>query len=244
MNNKLKLFLKKTKLIFVLISMNRSCAKLVRGGKIKRYLDSHEIRKLQIGSGKNVLEGWLNTDIKTVRSSNKGRGEDSVFLDATKRFPFKDGTFDYVFCEHLIEHMEYQEGLRMLHECFRVLKPGGRMRISTPNMRFLIELYSPKKTALQKKYVSWAMKSFIPKIDIKEDVFVINNFFRAWGHKFIYDFKVLKETMESVGFAGVSPQKVSKSSNRNLRGLESHGDNIGNEFNLLETLIVEGKKPG
>ncbi len=238
MNKKIKQLLKKTKLIYVLISLNRSYGKLVRGGKIRRYLDSHEIRKLQIGSGKNILKGWLNTDI------NPGRVGSSICLDATKRFPFGNGTFDYVFCEHLIEHMEYREGVRMLRECFRVLKPGGKMRISTPDIHFLIELYSPKKTALQKKYISWAMKSFMPKIGIKEDVFVINNFFRAWGHKFIYDFEVMKETMESAGFAGISPQKMGKSSDRNLSGLESHGDNIGDEFNLLETMILEGKKPG
>ena len=238
MNQTLKRILKKTKLISILISLKTSYARLIRGGKINRYLSSHKIRKLQIGSGKNILEGWLNTDI------NPGRDSSSVFLDAAKRFPFKDGIFDYVFCEHMIEHMEYKEGLRMLRECFRILKPGGKIRISTPDMRFLIEVYSPRKTELQKKYISWAMDSFMPEMEIKEDVFVINNFFRAWGHKFIYDFKVLQKMMNSVGFTDVSPEKIGKSDDKNLSGLESHGRNIGHEFNLLETLVVEGKKPG
>jgi predicted SAM-dependent methyltransferase len=240
MNNKTKLFLKETGLMPILIPPYRLLARLIRPWKIRRYLVSHGIRKLQIGSGPHILEGWLNTDINPDLGR---RGGSSVFLDAAKPFPFKDETFDYVFCEHLIEHMEYRKGIGMLHECFRVLKRGGKIRISTPDMSFLMELYSPKKTELQTRYISRAVKTSLPEIGINEDVFVINNFFRAWGHKFIYDFKVLKRAMESVGFVGVSPQKVGESSDRNLSALEFHGNVIGDEFNRLETLIVEGRKP-
>ena len=33
-------------------------------------------------------------------------------------------------------------GSSMLRECFRVLKSNGTIRISTPDLRFLIELYN------------------------------------------------------------------------------------------------------
>ena len=240
MNARLKMLLQKTRLKAVLIFLYRSWAKGVRPGKIRRYLESHETKKLQIGSGRNALEGWLNTDINPVPGR---RGGPPVFLDARKRFPFKDAVFDTLYCEHLIEHLEYRQGLRMLRECFRVLKPGGKIRVSTPDFRFLIALYGPNKTELQKRYLSWAVASFLPETGTGKDVFVINNFFRAWGHKFIYDPQVLKEALESAGFAGVSPQEVGRSDDGNLSGLESHGGQIGDEFNRLETLILEGRKP-
>jgi len=240
MNAKIKFFLKKTGLMSVFIPPYRLLARLVRPGKIRRYLDSHEVPKLQIGSGPHILEGWLNTDINPDPGIRGGR---SAFLDARKHFPFKDEIFDYVFCEHLIEHMEYRKGIGMLQECFRVLKPGGKIRISTPDLCFLMKLYDPRKTELQERYISRAVEANMPEIGIQEDVFVINNFFRAWGHRFIYDYKVLKGALESVGFVGVSPQKVGQSSDPNLSALEFHGDIIGEEFNRLETLIVEGMKP-
>ena len=87
------------------------------------YFDYNDVRKLQIGCGGKALDGWLNTDLYS---------DDTVsFLDARHRFPFDGESFDYVFCEHMIEHLEYREAVAMLIECFRILKPRGRIRVST-----------------------------------------------------------------------------------------------------------------
>src|SRR5437867_9832604 len=98
---------------------------VTRGAAIRSYLSSHAVRKLQLGAGTNPLAGWLNTD-----------GYPASFrvlsVDAREPLPFSDETFDYVFSEHHIEHMTFHEGRRMLRECFRVLKPGGRIRVATP----------------------------------------------------------------------------------------------------------------
>jgi predicted SAM-dependent methyltransferase len=201
----------------------------------RRYLESHQTRKLQIGCGTNVLEGWLNTDINPPK--------EGLFLDATKRLPFDDFTFHYIFCEHLIEHLEYQEGINLLRECFRILKPGGKLRIATPDIRFLIELYNPEKTELQHRYIHWQVDSFLSDIRNYQDVFVINNFFRAWGHKFIYDFKVMRDAMIGVGFTKIERYDVGESSDRNFENIERHGQIIPNAFNKLETFVVEGTKP-
>ena len=84
------------------------------------YQRTHDLRKLHIGAGTLTLEGWLNTDVHPAGASN--------YLDATKRFPIADGTFDYVFSEHMIEHVPYCSGMTMLAECFRIARPGGKIR--------------------------------------------------------------------------------------------------------------------
>ena len=49
------------------------------------------------------------------------------------RIPFEDNTFDYIFSKSLIEHIYSPEN--MLKEAYRVLKPGGKIIIMTPDWR-------------------------------------------------------------------------------------------------------------
>lgn len=218
-----------------LATIKKNLLFLVRKRSFKLYLKTHNIKKLQIGCGKNILDGWLNTDLNPTTYN-------VLSLDAKKKFPFANNTFDYIFFEHLLEHLEYHEGVKLIQECFRILKPKGKIRISTPDLKFLIKLYNQKKTKFQKEYIYWATNKFLPVIKIYRDVFVINNFFRSWNHKFIYDFELIKYTLRRSGFINIKKCKVVKSNNPNLQDLESHGRVIGNKFNELESLVVEATK--
>jgi len=132
---------------------------------------------LQIGSGINVYSGWLNTDYEPVIPG-------TLRMDATKPFPFSDKSFDYIFCQHMIEHISYPDGQFMLKECLRVLKPGGKVRISTPNLAMVCGLYRrPEELSEQQKaYLQWSQAAWVPDAPKASPVFVINNFFRNWGH--------------------------------------------------------------
>lgn len=54
-------------------------------------------------------------------------------------FPFEDGSFDVVVCGEIIEHLPNGPD-QMLQECNRVLVPGGRLLLSTPNSVSLTRL--------------------------------------------------------------------------------------------------------
>lgn len=164
-------------------------------------------------------------------------------MDARKRFPFNDNCFNYIFCEHLIEHLEYRQGLRMLGECFRVLKPGGKIRIATPDLKYLVDLYNIEKTDVQRREIIRVVDTYFPNTGIYEDSFVINNFFYNFNHKWIYDYKALKDALVKNGFAGIVRCAVGESSDSNLQGLERHGQRIGEEFNKLQTMVIESMKP-
>ena len=70
---------------------------------ITRYLKNNEVKKFHIGAGTRKIKDWLNTDI--------GNKKIMPVIDSTKRFPFNTNTFDYVFSEHMIEHIKYHSNL-------------------------------------------------------------------------------------------------------------------------------------
>jgi predicted SAM-dependent methyltransferase len=199
---------------------------------IGNYLAHEGAKKLQLGCGKNPLSGWLNSDFFP-------KPKDVIHIDATQRFPFEDGTFDYVFSEHMIEHIPYGMGHAMLTESWRVLKVGGKIRVSTPDLAFLIALYQDDKSALQEEYIRFS--SEYCKAAFCADTFVINNFVRDWGHAFIYDEKVLRFTMETAGFRELTRFTLNASNDAALQDLENEG-RYPEGFLRLETLTLEGTK--
>jgi predicted SAM-dependent methyltransferase len=201
---------------------------------IERYFGAHPVTKLHVGCGPNVLDGWLNAD-RCPASPLVLR------LDATKPFALGDETFDYVFSEHMIEHLTHSQGHFMLAECFRILKHGGIVRISTPDLAFLVDLYRDDKTGLQQGYLRWSAAHFLEDASLGSDTLVINNFVRDWGHQFIYDEKTLRSSMERAGFAEITRHELQESENETLRNLENEA-RMPDGFLRLETFTLEGTK--
>jgi predicted SAM-dependent methyltransferase len=203
---------------------------------IESYLQTQTLPRLHIGCGDNLLQGWLNSDFPA-------RSPAVLELDATRTFPFRDGAFSYVYSEHMIEHVPYAGGASMLKECHRVLKPGGKIRISTPDLRFLIDLYlaGDRRTALQNNYIKWATDTFQRGAPGYDPVFVINNFVRDWGHVFIYDEKILRYTLEQAGFRQIERVELNTSADEALRNLEFE-PRLPPGFLRLETMTLEATR--
>ncbi len=67
---------------------------------------------------------------RSLKTAQK-RGCRVIYGDALK-LPFKNNSFDGVFCAHVIEHFNSQEALILLKEINRVLKKKGRLVLETP----------------------------------------------------------------------------------------------------------------
>ena len=234
--------LKRSDAIVGLVRDTRKVLKLpdrVRRNRTARtYLASPGKKRLQIGAGPTLLEGWLSTDIAP-------RSEAVVFLDATRPFPFESGVFDYIYSEHMIEHISWDDGLSMLRECKRVLKPGGTVRIATPDLEVLLGLYTGKYASpAGDKYIRWITDTFLEQVRVYEPSFVINNAFRNWGHQFLYDGRLMEMAMREAGLTNITRLRPGESKHPDLQGIESHGRNVADEeMATFETMVHEGDRP-
>lgn len=190
--------------------------------------------RLHIGCGSRPLPGWLNADLEPLNES-------VIFLDATKPLPFADSSFDLIYSEHMIEHVYYNEALSMLRECWRILKPGGIIRIATPCLESLLKLVESSRDDNAIRYIQWASDCCLQQGPFKDAAFVVNNLFRSFGHQFIYSRSCLAETMKHAGFCCILETSLNHSDCHALSDL-ANVCRMPRGFLDLETMTFEGRK--
>jgi predicted SAM-dependent methyltransferase len=89
---------------------------------------------LHLGSGKILLERWVNVDLVGMNPD--------VWWDLLKPLPWPDASADGVFLEHVIEHFPLDDVLRMLRDIRRVLRPGGVARVAVPDLGRFMKSYA------------------------------------------------------------------------------------------------------
>lgn len=183
--------------------------------------------RLHIGSCYVRLDGWLNTDIEPTAP---------LFLDATRPFPVKENSVRYIFCEHFLEHITRQAAFLFLKESFRVLHPGGILRISTPDIEAIVREYlarSESQRLLLERNEGLGYKYTRYPVDI------VNKAFYEDSHACLYDGESLEQMLRSVGFQDITRYKVGVGSHSALSGIERHDvGSVEDEF----TLVMEAKK--
>jgi predicted SAM-dependent methyltransferase len=202
---------------------------------VKAYLANEPVKKLQVGAGHNNFKGWLNTDIEP--------GPGQVYLDAGARFPFPDQTFKYIYAEQLIEHLTYPQAQTFVHESFRTLAPGGRIRLATPNLLLLIALFNKNKTDMQKKLLDYqSHANNLPKTPLPETAW-FNMLVRNWGHQFLYDPQSLRATLEEAGFKQIAEVELGASDAPDLQNIEMHWQIGGKDIDEATSMFFEATRP-
>jgi predicted SAM-dependent methyltransferase len=89
---------------------------------------------LNLGCGNKIHKDWINVDFNKT-------GDNVVAYDLKKGIPFKNNEFDLVYHSHLLEHFSKKQGEIFIHECHRVLKPGGIIRVAVPDLEQIVLEY-------------------------------------------------------------------------------------------------------
>jgi SAM-dependent methyltransferase len=195
------------------------------------------LRGLHCGSGPKLAGGgWLNTDQYHLRSREQEATEpgriarlngELYYLehDAREPFPFDDESFDWVYSEHFIEHLYPGDAVAWLAEVRRILRPGGHVRISTPDLRKYVHGYLDPEQAFFSEHHRRIAPHLEPMLIDPHDesqpprrrelrrrylhgeqevpsraAFLINQIFQLWDHRWVYDFEELRLVASRAGF--------------------------------------------
>lgn len=90
--------------------------------------------KVHLGCGKKHLPGWFHVDaLEFDHVDHVGRVEDLSFIP--------DGSVSLIYACHVLEHFGRKTYMDPLREWFRVLKPGGVLRLAVPDFAAAAKLY-------------------------------------------------------------------------------------------------------
>lgn len=102
---------------------------------------------LEIGSGsKRGCNGWVTLDSR--------EGAD-LYWDLRDGIPFPSQSIDMIYASHIFEHIPFLGLCALIKECYRVLKPEGKLSVCVPNSRLYINAYINGVSLLHEKEVCW-----------------------------------------------------------------------------------------
>ena len=141
-----------------------------------------DVRMLQQTRGRLIHEEkGVHKFTAVYESTSSWRCEMEVYLlDVTRdALPLGPGSCDVVFCFEVVEHF-VNSPLSLFREIRRVLRPGGHLLLSTPNLQHWHRL------------LFWINGMTYPDIDFPEPV--------EGRHTHIFSFRELKELLDTAGF--------------------------------------------
>lgn len=83
--------------------------------------------RLNLGAGTTAIPGFIPVDAK--------------FGHDVRRLPYPADSVDEIYASHVLEHVPLADVLPTLREWVRVLRPQGRLRVSVPNFRYIVDAY-------------------------------------------------------------------------------------------------------
>jgi len=134
---------------------------------------------------KLLVEKFKNSKVVGVDIS-KHECVDYVF-DLNNKFP-KNWKADTIIAAEVIEHLF--QPYQFIEECYKILRPGGRFIITTPNMLGIHYLFGKDMTGIKNRdYI---------------------------GHIFAWDLQMMKDLMQNVGFKVIHASNENIYYTRNL----------------------------
>ena len=94
------------------------------------------LAKLDAGCGEGILVEEYATRLDII-GVDANYSSERVTHGSVTALPLPDASFDRALCLDVLEHLSYEDQPRALAELFRILRPGGELFASVPNLAHL-----------------------------------------------------------------------------------------------------------
>jgi SAM-dependent methyltransferase len=231
------------------------------------------LQRVHLGCGLKTPPDWVNIDsslnarlskyplllraLKAVgivpRTATEGWNPTVVGHDLRKPLPFQNDSASAVYTSHLLEHLYLSEAKRLLNECYRILAPGGVLRVVVPDLEAIVREYNGERVFLYENDGDENCKhDRVLRADRLNERLMFRSpapsrgllnayrFFSGdpYHHKWMFDRESLTEYVRQAGFCNVEPKDVHDS---RIPGIEA----VEDEWRILHGtgICVEATKP-
>ncbi|MFC4033177.1 class I SAM-dependent methyltransferase [Streptomyces polygonati] len=190
----------------------------------------------------------LGTDLLALHTPDAATEPGPVYLvDGVHRFtqldigdplPFDDAAVDWIYAEHLIEHVPLGTVIGWLREARRVLRPGGVLRLTTPDLERYVQGYLDGQGGFFARHRRRLRTLRVGPPMPERRAFMINQIFYHFGHRWIYDEAELRHALATAGFTGwrITRHEYREGARADVAALDT-------SFRRDETLYLEAVAP-
>jgi SAM-dependent methyltransferase len=223
--------------------------------------------RLNLGCGPNAPQGWVNLDgswnawfthhqrlrrtlqrIGIIDAANQGAQwkVSPIVHDLRRPLPFQENTFSAIYASHVLEHLYRVEADGLLADCWRVLAPGGIIRLVVPDLRAMVTDYMKQANGNGNATAPGsAADGLNEKLGFRSaQPPGGNTLFRIYAtwkdfhsHKWMYDSDSLHRTLKIAGFRSVAKKDFRCSDIPGIHEVEDPGRVLGGAG-----ICLEGKK--
>tara|TARA_B100000959_G_C14793895_1_gene546756 strand:- start:12 stop:689 length:678 start_codon:yes stop_codon:yes gene_type:complete len=209
----------------------------------KKNLESklNKVDKLNMGAGDYIITGWLNIgiysedDIRwgTVKEKN---GALIMNYNINYDIPIKTNSIKYIYSSHMIEHLNFNDGIKFLEKCYKILKNDGIIRLVFPDLQLWVKNYYESNNEFFIQYYNHTMSiNELPELKTNGEIFMSQIY--NWGHNWGYDYDSIKDILQRSGFKDIKRMAFHESQIPNIMEIEPDI-----EERKLESIYVEVKK--